>query len=213
MKNNEKLNFLETARDQFNKIFEEMITVDGGNIFTVDKFARGIINRSVMIISGFCKMMKNDNYLCAAPLVRLHLDSLLQLYAVFIVKNPHDYAFKKMKGKQTNNLKDREGNKMEDGYLVEQMIKSDKDFEWVKSVYKETSKFVHFSDKHIFSNVQIGTENNFIFSISDKMEIPKKSEEEIIDCMTEITKGLFKYLIGWVETKKIVGEKRKSLII
>lgn len=212
IKNNKRLDFLETARDQFNKISKEMMTVDNGNVFPVDLFAIGIISRSVMIISGFCKMMKSDNYLCAGPLIRLHLDSLLQFYAVFIVKDPHSYASKKMKGEQTSNLKDKEGEKMRDGYLIKQIIKSDNDFKWIQKVYKETSKFVHFSDKHIFSSVQVKTKNGFVFSISDKIKISKDSEDEIIDCMVEITRGLFKYLIGWVETKKIEGKKENAKI-
>lgn len=193
---------LEDSKKSHLKIAKEMLEVDQGNIYPLDLFALGIIKRSLMLVNGFCTLVRKNNFISAAPIVRLHLDNLLQIYAAFVVKKPHDFATKKLKGKQTNNLKDKDGKKMTDSYLAEILSKK-KETSWVKRVYKETSKFIHFSDKHIFGTVMnVKEDRTAEFLIpSDEEIIPDSAKLEVVMAMTEITKELFRYLYGWVKTK------------
>jgi len=197
----EKLKFLKSSKDEFYSLAQKMLKADNGKLFLLDLYTIGIMNRSVLLIKGFSDLIENNNFLSAAPLIRLHLDSLLQFYAAFIVKDPHDFSQKKMSGKQSNNLKDSNGEKLTDGYLAG-LLSKENGFEWVKNVYKETSKFIHFSDKHIFSSAQNKKNNKFSFVISDKLDVPASAQNEAIDAMIEITQGLFKYIYGWIHTKQ-----------
>lgn len=196
------LDKLDSSRRIYLKIAKEMLEADQGNIFPLDLFALGVIKRSLLLVKGFCDLLRSNNFTSAAPLVRLHLDNLLQIYAAFIAKNPHDFAVERLNGKQTNKLKDKSGQKMKDRYLVEQLSRN-KETSWVKRVYKETSKFIHFSNKHIFSTVQsIGENRTIKFLIpSDKEIVPEQVQLEAISAMNAITDGLFRYLYGWVKTK------------
>jgi len=196
------LDKLDSLREVHLKIAKEMLEADQGNIFPLDLFMLGIIKRSLLLLKGFCDLVRPNNFTSAAPLVRLHLDDLLHIYAAFIAENPHKFAMKKLKGKRTNNLKDKNGKKMSDNYLAKQLSKN-KEFSWVKKVYKETSKFIHFSDKHIFSTVQSIGENKTIEVLipSDNEIVPKQAQLEAISAMNAITYGLFRYLYGWVKTK------------
>jgi len=202
------LNLLESSNDEYNKTIIEMFEADKKNIYPLDLFLLGIAKRSLSLISGFLLLMKKGNYLSVAPLVRLHLDNLLQIYAMFIVKDPHVLAINIMRGKkQMKEYCDKNGRKMKDSYLAKQFFsnKKNKDFIGLENVYKESSKFIHFSEKHIFSIISsINNKNGeFSFVISDEIKIPIEKEIEIIKCMVEITRAQFKYLIGWVETKKL----------
>jgi len=196
------LDKLDSSRKIHLEIANEMLKADQGNIFPLDLFLLGVIKRSLLMVKGFCDLVRLNNFTCAAPLVRLHLDNLLQVYAASIVENPHDFAMKKITGIQTNDLKDKNGNKMKDSYLAEQLSKEKKTF-WVKKVYKETSKFIHFSNKHIFSIVhKIGENRTVEFLIpSDTEIIPEQAQLEAINAMNAITENLFAYLYGWIMTK------------
>ncbi|MCF7836450.1 hypothetical protein K9N08_00775 [Candidatus Gracilibacteria bacterium] len=197
----ELIKFLEDSKSQFQNLGKEMMEADGGKMFPMDLFAMGIINRSLLLVTGFCTLIRSDNFLSAAPIIRLYLDTLLQFYACFIVEDPHGFSMKKLEGKQTNTLKDKDGNKMTDGHLASQISK-EKEFEWVKNVYKETSKFIHFSDKHIFSAcTKIEGGGAVEFCLSEKMKVSDSAEREAVVVMIETTKGIFKYLCGWTHTK------------
>jgi len=202
MKNNKLqkdklLNLLESGDEEYNKIVLDMFEADEKNIYPLDLFLLGIVKRSMSLISGFLLLMKKDNYLSAAPLVRLHLDNLLQIYAIFIVKYPHTLATNIMRGKkQMKEYRDKDGKNMSDNYLANKFFsnKKNKEFISLKKVYSESSKFIHFSEKHIFSIISSIDDKNgkFSFSISDELKIPIEKELEIIECMTEITRAQFK---------------------
>lgn len=197
--------FLRSSQDIYFKTLSEMLNVDNGSIYNFDLFILGVVKRSLSLINGFIRLIEDNNFLSAAPLVRLHLDNLLQIYAIFLVKNPHETAGKIMGGKRMKDCKDANGVSMSDSYLKEKFFSDpeNKDFMGLKNVYSETSKFIHFSQKHISSIFESLKDNNFNILISKEMDIPDDKKLEIILCMIEVTKAQFKYIIGWVETKKL----------
>lgn len=205
MKNNmtleKSLKRLESSKEACIKITKEMLQASNSNLYTFDLFILGIVKRSILLTTGFCNLMRQNNFLSAAPLIRLHLDNLLQMHASFIAKNPQDFSFEKIKGRQTNDLEDREGNKMRDSYLAKSLSEA-KETSWVFNLYKETSKFVHASDKHIFSVVEKLDEGGvFNFVISDRQTIPEKHAIEAVQAMISITEQLFRHVYGWINVK------------
>jgi hypothetical protein len=194
------INTLESSKKEFIKIAKEMLEAENGKMYPLDIYALGTFKRAILLNTAFCKLLREDNFLSAAPLIRLYLDTLLQFYASFIVKKPHEFAMKIMDGKQARNLKDKNGEKMTDSYLAKKLAK-EKDCEWAYTVYDETSKFIHFSSKHIFAGCNYEDGGKFSVCISDKMEVPDKIKMEALDVMAKITKGLLRYLYGWVYTK------------
>ena len=171
-----------------------------------DIFLLAMIQRSKSTIRGFCKEIDDNNFLCAAPLVRIHLDTLLNTYAMFISEKQSDFAFKKLKGKQTSELKDRFNHRMGDRYLARKLSEdTELDANWALDLYSGTSDFVHVSDKHllgIFSKALTG--GKIEMKISETSYIPKTSKREIISAMIKITFCLFRLWHGWSETKNIM---------
>lgn len=111
-------------------------------LYPLDILANAVMNRSVALIDGFCGQIENENFICAAPLIRLQLDNLLRFYASFIVQDPHNFALKVFKGIEIRKLKDSNSIKMTDRYLVSRLSK---EYSWIENVYRETSGYIHLS--------------------------------------------------------------------
>ena len=65
--------------------------------------------------------METRNLICAGALLRLQLDTALRFYAAFRVEKPHDFALAVLDGKRVRDLKDLDGQKMTDDYLVRKL--------------------------------------------------------------------------------------------
>ena len=95
-----------------------MVKAYDGAIYPVDLLATGILKRTISSIQGFKLLIESQNMVCARTLLRTQIDSALRFYAVFLVRDPHDFSMRVMKGKQINHMKDSSGNLMRDAYLV-----------------------------------------------------------------------------------------------
>lgn len=180
---------------------KQMLQADGGKLFAVDLYAVGSIKRSMAHYKGFVTLIKTKNLTCAGGIIRMQLDTLLRFYAVFLVDDPHAFASSVMGGKPVNKHTDRDGELMHDAYLVKRLSK---EYPWIKNVYKETSGYVHFSFKHIFSAVRHLEEEDrkihFMISAED-VERAEKYYDEAVDAFGNITEIFLHYLEGWVITK------------
>jgi hypothetical protein len=204
-----KLLELENLNQKFLDLWKEML--DGQDFFHMDFYVNSVINRSLSLLSGFCLLLRNKNFICAAHLVRIHLDNLLRLSAAWLVSEPHQFAKSIMDGKQINHLKDQKGNSLTDTFLVKNLKK---DFPWIERVYLETSGFVHLSSKHIYSATRIkpNTDRTIeLFVSKEDRFVEDKSRIEAIEAMIAISKGINHYIYGWVYTKR--NPPNKNLII
>ena len=179
----------------------EMLRADNGNMFPFDLFATAVYKRSMSLIDAFIKTIP-DNFFCAAPLVRLQLDNLLRLFAHDRVNvNIHDFALEVMGGKSIRSMKDKEtGEKLTDARLVEKFKEIDPR---VEKLYKETSGYIHLSEKHIYDTISVDGKDGLIRAyISEKDEfITDNARLEVIAAMIGITKLLLWQLDSWTFTK------------
>jgi len=142
---------LEEILTDIDESIEELIilgkeTAETHALYAYDLFCTAILNRTVNILRGFTSLMRDKNFIAAAPLVRVHLDSLLRLYASHLVSyNIDEFASKVIGGKQISNLKDKDGNLMRDGYLAKKLSQQ-AGKEWILDVYKAGSGHIHFSN-------------------------------------------------------------------
>ncbi|WP_133534518.1 hypothetical protein [Tenacibaculum caenipelagi] len=83
-----------------------------------------------------------------------------------------EFYEKVINGEPVRNLRDRDGNKMTDNYLV---TKIDRIFPQFKSLYKKLSGHIHFSSEHFYFNNNIEKDT---YSISvgniENLNIAKK---------------------------------------
>jgi hypothetical protein len=88
-----------------------------------------------------------DNYISAASLVRLQLDSAVRFTALWLVADPEDFAKQVPSGQLINKLKDRDGQRIMDAYLVKKLNER---YPGVDQCYEDGCAYVHFSDAHFY---------------------------------------------------------------
>ena len=146
-------------------------------------------------------MIGDRNFTCAASLLRLQLDSALRFSASFIVEDPHEFALAILDGQHVRRLIDRNGKKMTDRYLLEQLTD---DYPWIESVYENTSGYIHLSSKHMqnsFTDLdEAGRSLMLSVSATDK-PLPDEIYTEAIDAFHQATNILLRYVEGWAFTK------------
>lgn len=126
------------------------------NLEPFDLLLISIVNRTVNLNSAFTQLIRNNNFIAGAPLIRINLDSLLRLYASIISEyDRNTFAIEVRKGAKIRNMK-LKGTKTRllDTILVEELSKIE-GMDWVKKVYDAGNSFVHFDNAIIFSSQKI----------------------------------------------------------
>ena len=63
------------------EIGKDMVTTYDGTIYYLDLLATAVFQCSIMLITGFANLI-SDNFIRAAPLVRLQLDNYLRIFSL-----------------------------------------------------------------------------------------------------------------------------------
>jgi len=162
--------------------------------YELDFLAVAALKRSLCITSGFCTLMRAKNFVAAAPLLRLEMDTLMRFSAAWLVDDPHQFAREVIEGKQVNKLKDRSGEFMTDSRLNRICARN---YPQVSSLYKAASGYVHLSNKHVFNAFQ-----------------PYETYLEAIHFFDDTIRIFFSYTSAWIATKDtppIHWEAREAL--
>lgn len=191
---------IEGLNDLHLSMLKDMLLADSGKMYPLDILAAATVKRSMALCSGFSSLVRAQNYVCAASLLRLQLDSCLRFFSAFIVDKPHQLAHEVLQGNPINKMRDINGKLMTDRYLVEMLGKK---YEWMPRVYKATSGFIHLSDKHIFTVFTPSDEDGRVsLSVGARdNKIPVELWIELSAGFLAATDALFEYLLGWTHTK------------
>lgn len=191
---------IDNEKDRHLSLGRAMLEADGHKLFPLDFLAVAAINRSLSNSSAFTQLIRAQNYLAAASLIRLQLDTFLRFFASYLVSDPHEFASSVLAGAEVRKLKDRSGALMTDRHLVESVAS---EFPWAPNVCRSTSGFIHLSDKHIYSSIQ-SVENDGTLSMLiglDPDRFPHELWVEMAEGFAAATDALFRYLEGWTFTK------------
>ncbi len=211
----DKIEYLRNLKENHKDVGQLIMQADNGNLFPLDLLAFSVVNRSLNLLIPFCDMVEEKNIIASAPFVRLQLDNLIRFFGSTLVDTPHEYAMNVLKGDKISNMKDRKKRKMSDNFLCKQVASHEKK-DWIKEVYNSTSGYIHLSNRHMYntfrtdSSIEGGIVGHITYGEHDEADT---KFIEIIDCFTEITEILFKYLNYWGHQKERVGETNyKSLL-
>ena len=174
-------------------------------LYGFDLLAIAAAKRSIALSVGFRSMVSDQNLICAGAILRLQLDTALRIFAGFIVDDPHDFAIAVIEGKRINQMKDQNGRLMTDHYLITELARKYPEYQWIKSTYKETSNYIHFSDTHFFSTLDRDTredQTGFRIMIGPRdNDIPDDIYEDAITTFHNSTEILVRLIEGWIFTK------------
>lgn len=183
---------LRNSRAIIRKFWEKYRDI-GESLSAQDMFIISILNRMAEINDAFNELTKPDNYnyLGAAPLVRLQIDTLIYAYAGTLVDDFIEFLKCFMRGDKWTKLKDREGNELKESYLVEGLCKLYGTDEF-KRIYKGASNFVHLSTSHLFMTIWSSDT-----SLGQRVGIYKvpNNEQDLITIMIGINALIYRLLI------------------
>jgi len=157
-------------------------------MYLTDFYVMGALRRILALAKGFRRQIEDRNFLCAAPLVRMQLDTALRVYALSLVANRDETAKQLLDGTPLSKLKDAKGQKLRDAYLVDQLSGS---YEWVKPLYAETSGFVHLSERHFFTSIAKTNDDDRVVHLSITSEDDGRSEADyyqVVEAFHESTR-------------------------
>jgi hypothetical protein len=153
-------------------------------------FVAAALNRSIFLVRGFCTLI-HDNYIGAAPLVRLQLDSTLRFLSLSLVADPEDFAERVSSGEQINKLKDRDGERMTDAYLVKKLNER---YRGMDQCYADGSGYVHFSDAHLFHVCSTTEDGKFRLQIGGDLGVTDENRKDAVFMMDQATRLLLVFV-------------------
>jgi len=198
------LALLESIAEEQREIEElgrKILMADGGNLFQMDFLVIGAVKRFVSNSAAFRRMIADWNLTTARSILRLHIDTGLRFSAAWLVADPHEFASKVLGGESINRLKDLNGRRLTDAFLVE---RRSSEFPWLPIVYENLCGFIHFSGSHIFASVkEIESDSRTVnFKIGEKdLNYPEFSWVEVIEYYSMATEILRKPLAGYLAIK------------
>jgi hypothetical protein len=117
----------------------------------------GIARRALAQSVAFRQMIVDRNSLVALSIIRMQLDTVLRLYALFWVDDPEVFATRVFEGAQINKLKAKDGQLLTDRYLRDRLVSRNN---WIPAVYEETSGYIHFSNRHMKAALRVIDESS-----------------------------------------------------
>lgn len=176
------------------------------SMYLADFYVMGALRRILALAKGFKSQIEDRNFLCAAPLVRMQLDTALRLYALSLVSNRDDVAKQLLDGVPLSKLKDAKGQKLRDAYLVDQLAET---YSWVKPLYAETSGFVHLSERHFFTSIAKTNDEEQVVHLSITSEDDGRAEAdyyEVVEAFHASTRLAGTMVSGYLLARtKMVG--------
>ena len=185
---------------EYSKLGLEMFKAHGGSMYLMDLYVNAAINRAEHLISAFCDLIEKRNFLVAAPVLRMQLDNLFRLRAAWLVSDINGFVSAVLNGTPIKNLKDKNGNRMSDRFLVENLCKERPE---LKSIYEHTCSYVHLSDQHFFAMIDDFTNEGKIriHASESSGNVPLESYFEACSAFFQISGIMVSYIQGWILTK------------
>ena len=195
-----RLSLIERHEQKLIEACGKMLVAGNRKLYTLDFLFVGAIHRFVKLSMGIRAHIEQRNFTCAAPLVRLMLDSLFRLYAASLVDDKDAFFLTLIQGRAINKLKDRDGQLMHDKYLVGKLVEVTKMPE-LQVLYNKTSGFVHFSENHLFAAArEIDGKHQFAIGGPDDY-FSSTAYEEVTTAVHDLYGILFVFLAHWINEK------------
>lgn len=184
------------------KLLDAGVGVVGQNIFNVDLYFTSSIAKSVDVLDGFRLMFESRNLVCEASLLRIQMDILMRVYAIYIAEDRDLFLVAMQTGEpRINKLKDNAGMKMQDGYLKERIAKEfDERF---SDIYDKCSGFIHHSEKSFTTSIRAKEDYVMEFRIGIPLEIDyDRVIFEVADAFIHFTNLIIDLIQPVIESKE-----------
>lgn len=181
----------------------------GETLLQEDFFFSASTDRCIHLMDGFIYMLNARNLTCAGVLLRMQMDNCMRTYAAFIAENKDEVVQCVINGNPIKNLKDKNGKKMLDGHLKDEISKLDPLF---AQVYDQASGYVHLSEKAFFRTVEKCEDGKIDLSFGTPL--PEKRNEPLLesaDAYIHFVELHFKMLQAVADSKQRYDSIQKDI--
>ena len=199
---------LEELSKKHGEIGNSLSHACNASYFPADSLAFSVLERSLQLLKGFCLLMRNGGYVCAVPLFRMQLDSVLRFYGIVTMDDPHGTAQLVIDGKKLTGIKGMDGKNMTDKRLVERLSVENPQ---IQGVYDAACSYVHFSQEHfvLFAarSKKISKDGNRKIGIGDDdAHIQMENKLGLINDFKVITKAVLNLVEQWCSYRHNYGD-------
>lgn len=199
---------LEELSKKHEEIGNSLSQACNASFFPADILAWSVLERSLQLLKGFCLLMRNEGYVCAVPLLRMQLDSVLRFSGIVTMDDPHGTAQLVMNGKALKDIKGMDGEKMTDKRLVKRFSVKNPE---IQDVYDAACSYVHFSREHFALFLarckKINEDGSReIWIGNDDTHIPIENKLGLINDFKGITKAVLNLVEHWCSCRHNYGD-------
>jgi hypothetical protein len=191
---------LRALKDEQQKLLTAVLGADEKKMFHVDLVVVGAVQRSLSLIDGFTSLVEARNALTAIPLVRLQIDSVIRIYACWLVKDPAEVAKALLDDKPLSKVQSADGKSLTDRTLYEAAAEH---YAWMPVVYQQTSGFVHLSVRHISAPITKTSDSGELeMRIGPGRTWTEQDILEALEAFRQATLALIHLCWSWLQTKQ-----------
>ena len=182
MNNEQYINKLEDRLQCLDELRKEQVkictAIIGDTLYKEDLFFSSAIDRSIALLDGVSGMLKQRNLACTGILLRAQIDNCMRVFAAFIAEDQATFIDGFIRGEEIRRMKDNHGKKMTDHNLQERLAAYDGS---VETVYKNSSGYVHLSDKAFFSSVTTSASNRYDIEFTVGLPLKEKANPVLLE--------------------------------
>lgn len=172
---NSRLQVLQILRK---KIIELSRDIIGDTLYKETFFFTSAMDRSTALLDGISEMLKKRNLACTGIILRSQIDNCMRIFAAFIAENQSEFIDGFLKGKKISDMKDDRGKKMKDYVLRERLAEYDAKLD---TVYKNSSGYVHLSDKAFYSMVTTSSLEQYDIEFPVGLPLKEKANPVLLE--------------------------------
>jgi hypothetical protein len=183
---------------------------DNGAIFPADLIVVGALQRSLGLIEGFTSLVEQNNDVCAIPLLRLQIDTVLRLYASTLFPSGGGILEEMLADTPLYRVKAPNGEKLTDGYLCKLAATH---FPWLPDAYKRTSATVHMSRPALMSSLrEHGDDRTFTILIgsAERQRWSDAEKRMAVQLFAQATEAVCQLVDSWIDTKEARAAERTA---
>ncbi len=193
----EKLELLSKFDDRAKKLGSDLFSVNK-KMYLMDGFSIAALNRSINIVDGFVVLAKANNFFTAISLIRLQIDTCLRYYLSFIVDDQEDYINYFNSGKDIKKYRSNRFKKQFTDSNIAELL--DESFPGFLNLYKDSSSFLHFTNKNLHAIITIQDES-ITFRAGKYDFFNDKIKYLFVNSMFEVTNIFVILFEKWIENK------------
>lgn len=196
---------LKTLREELPSLGNQIMHAGNKAMYPMDMVIVGIVKRCLSTTSALELLVLNWNLTCARAVLRMQLDTVLRFSAFWLSDDPQRMAYEVIAGKPINKMKDRDRDPMTDAYLAQKLGEH---FNWIPRVYKYTSGYIHFSERHLFDPIwSLNDEQQVVNYVINEYDykFPEFSWVELVDCAADCLMIVKNFLKAYMKGKNVVA--------